>query len=101
MAAFLLTSDLDNKVIETVFWLMAPVVTAAGFAAGIVILERVTGKNETGFRRILVWSLIGCAIGAGIVYWFGPMLIVFGMFVTGTASVVLREVVILFGKKRT
>ncbi len=94
MAAFLLTIDLDNKVIETALWLMAPVATATGFAAGIVILERVTGKNGTGFRRILVWPLVGCTIGAGIVYWFGPMLIVFGMFVAGTASVVLREAII-------
>ena len=96
-----MTIDLDNKVVETVLWLMAPVATAAGFAAGIVILERVTGKSGTGFRRTLVWPLVGCAIGAGIVYWFGPMLIVFGMFVTGTASVVLREVVIFFRRKRT
>ena len=54
-----------------------------------------------GFSRILVWPLIGCAVGAGIVYWFGPMLIVFGMFVAGTASVALRETVILFARKRT
>lgn len=34
----------------------------------------------------------GCAIGGGIVWGFGPMLIVFGMFAIGTLSVVLHEV---------
>ena len=101
MTVFLLTVDLDSRVVETVLWLMAPVTTAAGFAVGIVVLERVTEKNGPGFSRILVWPLIGCAVGAGIVYWFGPMLIVFGMFVAGTASVALRETVILFARKRT
>jgi hypothetical protein len=38
--------------------------------------------------------MIGCAIGAAVVYWFGPMLIVFGMFAAGTASVALREVML-------
>jgi len=45
------------------------------------------------FLNIFKWSLAGCAIGAGSVVWFGPMLIVFGMFVVGTAGVALREVV--------
>jgi len=45
------------------------------------------------FLNIFKWSLAGCAIGAGSVVWFGPMLIVFGMFLVGTASVALREVV--------
>jgi len=99
MAAFLLTVHLDSRIVEAVLWLMAPVATAVGFAAGIAILERITGKSRTGFLRILIWPLIGCTMGAGIVYWVGPMLIVFGMFVAGTASVVLREVVILLGRK--
>jgi hypothetical protein len=44
------------------------------------------------FIHIYRWPLVGCAIGAGVVYWFGPMLVVFGMLAAGTASVVLREV---------
>jgi hypothetical protein len=42
----------------------------------------------------LIWPLIGCSLGAAAVFWFGPMLIVFGMFVAGTASVVVREVLL-------
>jgi hypothetical protein len=38
-----------------------------------------------------MWSLAGCAISCVIVWPFGPMLIVFGMFLIGTLSVVLQE----------
>jgi len=91
MAAFLLTARLDSPAAETVLWLLAPVVTAVGFAAGVATSERLDG-TRTGFLRILTWPLVGCALGAGVVYWFGPMLIVFGMLAAGTASVTLREV---------
>ena len=50
--------------------------------------------RKTRFFHILLWPLSGCAVGAGVVYWFGPMLIVFGMFAAGTASVIIREVVL-------
>jgi hypothetical protein len=91
LAAFLLTVGLDNPVLEAIAWLSAPAATAAGFATGIAIFERLTGASRPRFLHILAWPLIGCAIGAGAVYWFGPMLIVFGMFAAGTASVALRE----------
>ena len=91
MAAFLWAARLDSPAVETVLWLLAPVVTAVGFAAGVATLERLDG-TRTGFLRILTWPLVGCALGAGVVYWFGPMLIVFGMLAAGTASVALREV---------
>jgi hypothetical protein len=94
LAAFLLLSKLEVAVIEAALWLLAPVATAAGFATGIVVAER-----GSKFSRVLMWPLVGCVIGAGAVYWFGPMLIVFGMFVAGTASVVLREV--RLGRKKT
>lgn len=93
LAAFLLAAKLDSFVVEAILWLLAPVITAAGFAAGIAIFEHLSRTGQTEFCRIFVWPLVGCAIGAGVVYWFGPMLIVFGMFVAGTASVALREVV--------
>ena len=44
--------------------------------------------------------MIGCALGAVAVIWFGPMLIVFGMFVAGTASIALREMVSFSESKR-
>lgn len=86
LAAFLLLGRLEVAVIEAALWLLAPVATAAGFATGVVVAER-----GSKFSRVLRWPLVGCVIGTGAVYWFGPMLIVFGMFAAGTASVVLRE----------
>jgi hypothetical protein len=93
MAVFFLATGLDGPAVEVVLWLLAPVVTATGFATGIVTFDRLTSANEKGFLRVFTWPLIGCAIGAGVAYWFGPMLIVFGMFVAGAASIALREVV--------
>lgn len=89
LAVFLLTMEWIAAPLRAVVWVLAPVVTAAGFTAGIAILERRAGG---GLLRIFVWPLIGCMAGAGAVIWVGPMLIVFGMFGAGTASVVLREV---------
>jgi hypothetical protein len=96
MAAFLLNARLDSSVVEAILWLLAPVITAAGFATGIAVRERLAGPKRSRFLRILLWPLIGCAIGAGLVYSFGPMLIVFAMLLTGTASIALREVVGFF-----
>ena len=101
LAAFLLTAEANGSVAYTIRWLSAPVVAAAGFAVGIVISERLTRARKTRFFRILPWPLVGCAIGAGAVYWFGPMLIVFGMFAAGAASVIIREVVLYTTKNPT
>ena len=66
---------------------------AAGFAAGITVAERLAKKDRTRFICIYVWPLVGCSIGAAVVYPFGPMLIVFGMFAAGTVSLAIREIV--------
>lgn len=92
MAVFLLAAGLDSSV--TILWLLAPVTTATGFATGSAVSERLTGARKTKFLRLFTWPLIGCVIGAVAVYGFGPMLIVFAMLAAGTASVVLREVVL-------
>ena len=92
MAAFLVATRSGSVAAETVLWLLAPVITAAGFAVGITVAERLAKNERTSFIRIYVWPLVGCAIGAGVVYPFGPMLIVFGMFAVGTVSVAVREV---------
>jgi len=89
IAAF--KAEIDSIVVKAVLWLCAPVVTGAGFAVGVALFELLPGARRSKFVDIYKWSLIGCAIGAGIVLPFGPMLIVFGMFVLGTASVTLRE----------
>ena len=113
-------------ILKTVIWLAAPVVTALGFTTGVFIFELLPGTRKSGAQRlnnrgiftrfgetrrslpakagkflnIFKWSLAGCAIGAGTVVWFGPMLIVFGMFLVGTASVALREIIRLRRNKR-
>ncbi|HSR31808.1 MAG TPA: hypothetical protein VLY63_14685 [Anaerolineae bacterium] len=96
MAVFLLAAGSQSPALEAILWILAPVITAAGFAVGIIIPERIILPRRSRFLRTFLWPLIGCAIGAGIVYWFGPMLIVFGMFAAGTIGVALREVMILF-----
>jgi hypothetical protein len=101
MVAFLLTTSLDSPAAETVLWLLAPVITAAGFATGIAIRQRLARKKQPQFLRIFLWPLIGCAIGAAIVYPLGPMLIVFGMLAAGTASIALREVAGFFIAKQS
>lgn len=95
LAAFLLVARLDSPAGKAVLWVLAPIVTATGFAGGIAILGQVARTGTTGFFRILVWPLVGCAIGAGAVFWIGPMLIVFGMFAAGTAGVALRELLLM------
>ncbi len=86
-------SGLDSLILKALIWLAAPLTTAAGFATGVAIFELFPGTRKSKFLNIFKWSLIGCAIGAGAVVWFGPMLIVFGMFLIGTASIALRELV--------
>ncbi len=82
--------------LKMVGWLSAPLVTGLGFATGLWIGERVLRTKTSGFLNVLVWPLVGCSIGAAAVFWFGPMLIVFGMFAAGAASVVLREGLLMF-----
>ena len=92
LAVFLTTFRSCGPVLRGLLWMSAPVVTATGFALGIWFWERSDGPGHN-FLRVLAWPLIACTLGAAAVYWYGPMLIVFGMFAAGTASVVLREVV--------
>ena len=95
LAVFLTATKSGSVIVETVLWLLAPVVTAAGFAVGVTAAERLARKDRTSFIRIYMWPLVGCAIGAAIVYPFGPMLIVFGMFAAGALSIAVREIVSL------
>lgn len=92
MGVFLALSDRAGVVVRGILWLLAPVVTAAGFAVGLAVSERLFGSAKVSFLRVLMWPLGGCVLGAAAVYWHGPMLIVFGMFLCGTAGVVLRQV---------
>ncbi len=73
-------------------WLCGPLITAAGFACGIAIFELLPGARKSKFCDIVLWPLAGCYIGAAIVFYFGPMLIVFAMFALGAAGVFIKEV---------
>ncbi len=79
-------------IVKAVIWILAPIITGLGFAVGPKILELLPFTDKTRFWETYKWCLAGCAIGGGIVFVFGPMLIVFGMFATGTMCVVLHEV---------
>jgi hypothetical protein len=91
MAAFLFIKKLDVTLVDNLLWPLAPVFTAAGFAAGIFALDRIAGRETAKFFSIFIWPLVGCAIGAIVICWFGPMLIVFGMFVCGSLAITIRE----------
>jgi hypothetical protein len=81
--------------LNIVLWPLAPVVTAAGFTVGVVIAQRLTGAERSGFAHIYRWPLVGCIVAVAAVYPIGPMLIVFAMLVAGTVSVALRELAVL------
>jgi len=87
-----LKADLGRPVLNAMLWLLAPIATAVGFATGVKMFELLPGARKSKFANVLKWSLVGCGVGAAVVVWFGPMLIVFGMFMAGALSVGLREV---------
>ncbi|NIS83175.1 MAG: hypothetical protein GTO14_23905 [Anaerolineales bacterium] len=91
MALFLLAAP-EGGFLEGFLWLIAPVVTGLGFAIGVRLFDTWTGTEKGSFQRLLLWPLAGCILGALIVYWFGPMLIVFSMLSFGTISISLREI---------
>ena len=80
-------------VVKAVIWILAPILTGLGFAVGSKIFELLPSADKTRFWETYMWCLAGCAIGGGILWVCGPMLIVFGMFAAGTMSVVLHEAV--------
>jgi hypothetical protein len=94
LGLFILMTESFGSLVRGILWFAAPVATATGFATGISIHEHATGTRKDNFPSVFAWPLLGCAVGAVAIYWQGPMLIVFGMFAVGTASVVLRELVL-------
>ncbi len=94
LALFLTIIRLDIAFVNVFGWLIAPLATALGFALGVYLFETISKRQKNGFFELLIWPLIGCIVGALVVVWFGPMLIVFGMFMFGLISIILREVVV-------
>ena len=78
--------------LEPILWILAPVLTALGFTIGAALLERDAWKRRQ-FLRLYIWPLIGCVVGTLAIYWFVPILIVVGMLVVGTLSIILREII--------
>jgi hypothetical protein len=91
LALALLTMDWESAVWDAAVSFLGPVLTAAGFAAGLALGRRLTRCERSAFWRLFVGPLVGCSVGAAVVYPFGPMLIVFGMLAAGAAAVALRE----------
>ena len=89
-----LVPEEGSSFLRTIYSMLIPVVTAAGFAAGTWVAERLGGTRKTRFSRMFVWPLVGCAVGAAAIFLIGPL-----MFTLGTGSVVLSEV--LAGKRAT
>lgn len=92
LATFLQMGN-EGKYIETLLWIAAPLVTGIGFTSGIVLFDHLIEIEGEALIQVLIWPVIGCFIGALLVYWFGPMLIVFSMLSLGTLSVSIREVI--------
>ena len=92
LAAFLIISY-EDVLGEAIIWASASIITGIGFALGAVVFNRLLKLEGDNFLQVLKWSTTGCVVGALIVYWFGPMLIVFSMLLLGTQSMSIREVV--------
>jgi len=91
MALFLVCSPRLPTIGRAAFWVVAPIVTGLGFAAGAVLFTRLRRLRQPSLGGLCLYPLIGCVVGAGVVFPFGPMLIVFGMCLLGSLSMLLFE----------
>ena len=74
-----------GRIVRVVLWILAPIVTGFGFALGPKIFDLFApAARRTSSWKACKWCLAGCAIGGGVLWLFGPTLIVFGMFTVGT-----------------
>lgn len=92
LAAFLLTVQANSILVEGIGWLTMPVATALGFTTGFVLFKRMVDKEFKGFFCFFLWFWGWCVLGAVIVYWIGPMVVVFNMFLFGIVGTVVKEV---------
>ena len=96
MGIYLISLPKD-RIFEGILWIAAPMITGIGFALGISLYDRLAKHERVSFFRVLVWPLVGCVLGALIIYWSGPMLIVFTMLSPGIVSIILREIIYFGG----
>ncbi len=71
--------------------LTGPVATAFGFAAGTMLSERLIRGYRMPLSRAILWPLVGCMVGALLIYPFGPTLVVYGTFGMGIVTALTRE----------
>jgi hypothetical protein len=91
MALFLICSPHLPPLGRGALWILAPIVTGLGFAAGAVLFNRIRRLRQPAFGQFSLYPLIGCSVGAAVVFPFGPMLIVFGMGLLGSLAMLLFE----------
>jgi hypothetical protein len=96
LAAFLAVFRYTMLPLIIAWQVLMPAATAFGFAVGMLLAERLVGVRREGFLRMFLWPFGGCVLGALVIVWYGPMLMVFAMFLAGTGSLVLREIMALF-----
>ncbi len=94
LAVFLLSNSEPGSIIRRVLWISAPFTTALGFTVGMALSEKTVKAGWFRFLKQYTWALSGCALGAVTAYRFGPMLIVFGMFICGSISIILCELIV-------
>ncbi len=91
MSVFILTYHSAGPGVRAFLWIAGPPVVAAGFALGLMLFRWKARRRRIEFLRCYIWPLVGCAIGTAVVFPFGPMLIVFGIFILGTLAVTIYE----------
>jgi hypothetical protein len=73
--------------------LIAPVVTAIGFALGMRVAVRLRKDHQCGFLEAFVWALAGATIGTLAMFPFGGMMAGFGLFGLAIVALLIREAV--------
>jgi len=93
MGLFLVCSAYRSPLFRGLLWILAPIITGLGFFAGAALFIRFRRLPDPPLQRLYLYPLTGCSIGAAVVFPFGPMLIVFGMCLLGSLSILLFEFV--------
>jgi hypothetical protein len=80
-------------------WLAGPIMTAAGFATGLMLRVRGAATVKSRFFRVFVVMLIGCAVGAIVGRPIGPMF--FGLCTLAAGGLTALAIVIRSAPRRT
>ena len=78
--------------VSWLLWCLAPPITALGFSYGIILFDYYVSRTRNALLSVLQLPLVGCVIGAVVIFPIGQMFIGFGMFAFGGIAVLLREV---------